>query len=469
MSSDKLLKKAFQGISHPISSMSVIAAIIFFTCSNFRHTAFQSTAMDLGFFDQAVYLMSRGELPIVSFWGYHVLGGHADYNLYLIAELYKLYPDARWLLAIQAVSLALGGIFVWLLARQRNIGEYSSITLAISYWLYPLVFNVNLFDFHPEVMAVPGLLAAVWLALKKSWLGGFVFCVVFVLGCKAVISLTVAAMGIWLWIFKRRCKYGFAALVLGLVWFVLATKVVIPAFRPDGVEAVFRYAYLGNSVGEIFLNFLLKPHLILGRLLSWESLKYLAILAFPVIWGLSPRHLAPLLGAFPVLGINLLSEHPLQRTLEHQYSLPILPFLFIAIIEAVATGWKIPSRKVVIAWCVVALLFLGNPKKFFNGFRVLDTWEATRESIELIPSDATVLTDNWLAPHLTHRKNLLLVGHPSPLSIDLETPEYILLNARHPWEPNAEVVRNLVTHFLNRPNFNLIYSQDDVFLFAKID
>jgi|AGSF01.1.fsa_nt_gi Predicted membrane protein len=35
------------------------------------------------------------------------------------------------------------------------------MAVAAVYLLYPAVFNVNLFDFHPEVIAVPAFLAAI--------------------------------------------------------------------------------------------------------------------------------------------------------------------------------------------------------------------------------------------------------------------------------------------------------------------
>lgn len=458
--------KAYQRVV----GLSVVVAVGLWFCSNLRHSLFHSTAMDLGFFDQAVYLISQGEVPVVSFWGHHALGDHAAYNLYVLAGLYRLLPDARLLLALQAISLALAGGMVWGLARQRGMAEPTATTLAVAFWLYPLVFNVNLFDFHPEVMAVPALLAGVWLARERWGLGWFTAAVLFVLGCKAVLSLTVVAMGVWLWGFEKRRRYGMVALGLGLVWFVVSTKLVIPLFRPDGVEAVYRYNYLGESVGEILRNLLLKPQLFWGKLLSGESWLYLGMLVFPVVWGLSLRGLAPLVVALPTLAVNLLAEHPLQRSLEHQYALPILPFLFVAVVDSVAIrGGKLGfvSRRGVLAWCLVGLLWLGNPNKLLRGLTRLDTWQATREAIALVPPEAKVLTDNYLAPHLTHRTTVLLVGHPSPRPIDLETPNYIVFNARYPWGASVEVVRDLVMHFRNHPEFELRYQRDDVFVFAR--
>ncbi len=153
------------------------AALILFIASSVRHALFQSGAFDLGYFDQSAYLISQGQPPIVSFWGFHFLGGHADWMVYPLALLYRIYPDVHWLFAVQAIALALGALPTYHLARQSGIKETQAITLAAVYLLYPLVFNLNLFDFHPEVMALPVLLAAV-LAARTNRIGGFIACTV---------------------------------------------------------------------------------------------------------------------------------------------------------------------------------------------------------------------------------------------------------------------------------------------------
>ena len=51
------------------------ATIILFICSSIRHILFQSNALDLGWFDQGVYLISQGKPPIISFVNVTVQGG----------------------------------------------------------------------------------------------------------------------------------------------------------------------------------------------------------------------------------------------------------------------------------------------------------------------------------------------------------------------------------------------------------
>ena len=246
---------------------------------------------------------------------------------------------------------------------------------------------------------------------------------------------------------------------------------VIPHFRPDGVEALFRYDYLGGSLGEILLNLLIQPQLFWGKLFSGESFVYVGLVLLPMAWGLSWGQLTPLLGALPTLALNLLAEHPLQRTLEHQYALPLLPFLFVVAVDTVAVKgglWRRLGDRGLLIWSLTALLVLGNPNKLLRGFEGLETWQATREAIiALVPPEAAVLTDNYLAPHLTHRQTVLLLGHPSPLPVDLDQPDYVVLNTRYPWRGTEELARGLVLHFLQDPQFEVRYQRYEVFVFGR--
>ena len=332
---------ATQLLPPPIAVWMAGAAAIFFLCSSLRHALFQSTAWDLGIFDQAVYLISQGKPPISSFLGFHIMGDHASFIFYLLALFYKIYPDVHWLLAVQAAALALGVWPVWMLANLAGLKRERSAAMAAVYLLYPVVFNINLFDFHPEVMALPAILWAIVAArLDRPWQFGAA--VILILGCKGVLALTVAAMGVWLLVFDRPSRSGKSkvriaialfAIVVGTAWFLIVTQGIIPGFKGAESGGVGRYAYLGNSVLEIAANLLLKPGLVLGKVCSIDSFKYLFLLILPVIWGLSPRYLTPLVGALPTLVLNVLSEEPFQRSLAYQYSLPAIPFLLLAVIE----------------------------------------------------------------------------------------------------------------------------------------
>jgi uncharacterized membrane protein len=482
-----------------VIAMIISAIAIFLLCSSLRHEMFQSTAYDLGIYDQVTYLISQAEAPISSILGFHHLGNHGAWAVYPLGLLYKIYPSVYWLLIVQAISLAIGGGFVWALARLVGLNERLSVAIAAVYLLYPVVFNLNLFDFHPEVMALPALLGAI-LAAKRQQTAWFCLAIIWILGCKAVLSLTVIALGFWLLLFKKRCdpgevsspreraprerrNYGLIALVLGMGWFIVVTQWMIPQFSGKEVEGVWRYSYLGTSVTEILINFILKPHLVLGRLISASTIDYLFKLTLPVILWLSPSQLICLIPAIPTLIVNSLSDIPFQRSLAYQYSLPIIPFLILAVINSLKSGegmlgnflmqfkdkitsFSFSQAKLIILWSLLIFLIYGKYSQFGMYIQRIDTWKATREAIAQIQPETTVLTDNRIAPHLTHRPMIKLLSQVS-LETDFSEFEQIVLNLRHPWPDTAEIGVKIVEKLKNDSKFSIIYQQDDVIILNR--
>jgi uncharacterized membrane protein len=480
-----------------------IAATIFFACSSLRHALFQSTAFDLGIFDQAIYLLSQNQTPFSSLMGIHILGDHAAVIYYPLALLYKIYPDVHWLLLVQAVALSLGAWPSWSLARLAGLNQEESRAIALIYLLYPVVFNINLFDFHPEVIALPALLAAI-LAARLHKLLWFCSAILLVLSCKAVLSITVAAIGLWLFVCEKKQRFGAIALLLGVAWFLIASQKIIPYFSGSEVAGVGRYSYLGKSVLEIIINLILKPQLVLGKILSFDTFKYLFVLTLPVIWLLLPfsrkinlKYLTALIPAIPTLIINILSDLPFQRSLAYQYSVPIVPFLILAIIakeQAIKNtnilnqplssapntaklqfkkipipqlwlGMQLP--KAMIIWSLIIFLLLGESKDFILYANRLDTWQATREAIAQVQPQSSILTDNRLAPHFSHRPTVKLLSQTSPQT-NLAEFKYILLNLRHPWPDTEKIGNTLANQLKNDRAFQLTYHKKQVLLFKRI-
>jgi uncharacterized membrane protein len=459
--------KTKTGLSHIIWLVG-ISSLILLICSILRHELFSSTAFDLGIFDQAIYLISQGKEPVTTIQGFHILGDHAAWVHYLLAIPYKIYPSVYWLFIVQALALALGALPTWYLAIQAGLKESQAIAIAIAYLLYPVVFNANLFDFHPEVIAVPLLLSAI-LAARLGNIAWFCVYIILTLGCKAVLSLTVVAMGIWLILFEKRRLSGLLAIILGVTWFIIATKLIIPTFSGAEAAAVGRYSYLGNSVFDIAKNLVFQPGLIFSKIFSLDNFGYLLLLLSPLIWGISTASLKPLICAFPAIAINLIADYQPQKDLVHQYSLPIIPFLILAVITSLAVdkSW-LKSRRAIIIWSLITFIALAKFTHFGGKYlEYIDNWQATREAIALIKTQGSVYTTAQITPHLSHR-DLIKFTDINSQNQDLNNFDYILLNVRHPgWSSSPEFANTLVDNLKNNQTFNLNYQRDDVYLFVK--
>jgi uncharacterized membrane protein len=450
-------------------------ALVLMVYSCTRHLLFHSTAMDLSYFDQAAYLISQGETPIVSFWGYHFLGGHADWMVYGLGMLYRIYPSVYWLFGVQAITLASGGLVTWKLAQQAGLKPTWANTMTAAYLLQPQVFNINLFDFHPEVIAVPLILTAVW-AARANRLVLFTVAIILALGCRDSLSLNIAGLGLWLLLAKQR-RAGAIALLLGGLWFYLATQWVIPTFRPGGVESIARYAEFGGSIGEILASLVTKPGLWLSRLVTRDNFFYFVLLFLPWLWGLKWTALLPLLPGVPTILTNLLTTFLPQKDIAHQYSLPIIPFLVLASIEAIRQLQQTTSpaalpvfrqRRFVLFWSL--LMFLCLAKFSYVGTKYLahlDSWQTSRAAIAQIPPKASVLATTKLATHLAHRTTLKIPLPQLSPAQQLANIDYILLDRQH--HQNSEKTENiyrLVQTLKQDSKKQLLIDRDGIYLFG---
>ena len=444
-----------------------ISALILFISSIIRHELFNSSG-DLAFFDQTVYLVSQGKPPISSVLGFHILADHAAWILYPIALLYKIYPHVYWLFAVQSIALSLGAFPTYLLAIQAGSKENQAIAIVIVYLLYPVLYNSNLCDFHPDTIAVPAILTAV-LAARKGKLIWFCISVMIVLGCKAVLSLTVVAMGVWLLFFEKRRLYGVIAIISGIAWFLIANKIIIPFFGSEATlvnRHFYRYSYLGKSFSETLQIFLSQPQIVFSHIFTLINLEYLFFLLAPIIWGLIPKYMTPLIGAIPCMALNILADHASQKNVILHYSLPTIPFLILALIASIAANkaW-IKQGRIIILWSLFWFLFLGKWGFFMSKYlKFVDNWQATKQAISLIKTQDSVLTTDVITPHLTHRQEINFKYSIN----ELNKFHYILLNTRHPgWGGTREDYHNLSNELKKRSDFNLQYQRDDVYLFVQ--
>jgi uncharacterized membrane protein len=461
------------------------AGAVLFAVSTWRHWAQHSTAFDLGVYDQALYLISRGESPVSSFLGFHILGDHVAVAVYPLALLYAVYPTALWLFVVQAACLAAGVGLTWRLARAYDVPDGMAEALAVAYLLHPVVYNLNLFDFHPDALALPGFLAAI-IAAKENRPALFTVSTLWILACKAPFSLTVVALGVWLLIFERKTRLGAFATIAGSAWFLATTQWIIPRLSGGEAIGVSRFAYLGDSVFSVMVGVVSQPGLVLDQVLRVPTLVYLFLLAVVFVWWVSPRNLIVLLPAVPTVVLNVLGVDPKQRTLAYQYSLPVVPFLLLAVVRSLsssgrtfahvlagsifergASGWR-KSRwgsRAMILWAMLMLAWLGRWSGTAEQLSRPATWAAVREWVDHLPADASVLTDNRLAPQMTHRAEVYLVAEEWPWSPP--PVDYVLLDLTEPWTDSREVAERVVEGLVEDARYERLGMNNGVHLFRR--
>ncbi len=465
-----------KGIIQPraVAWMIGVSTVILFAASSLRHFLFHSTALDLAVFDQWVYLTSQGLPPISSFFGFHMIGDHAAFILYLVALPYKIYPDVHWLFAIQAIALALGCLPIYILSLQTGLSVAYARAIAISYLLYPALFNINFFtDFRPEAIAIPAILWATWAGITGKT-RQLIIAITLVLICKDTLSLTVIAFGLWLWLCHQRRIYGIGCIIAGAVWYLFTIGYLVPLLRGGQAGGVVFYNSLGDSPKQIIWNIITNPGLILEKFFVPDTLFYYLLLILPVIIGLHWRQSMMILPALPMLILNIISDYWAQRDLIHHYSLLIFPFIIVWLLLSIKQYQKERKRRwlkprILITWAMIVFLLLGKYDFFITRYLSnIPNLEFLHTAVSLVPNQASVITTSNIAPHLSHRQNIKLINvNSNAVQINEQEFNYVLLDLNMSKKKNPEFNPNLVNEIKTNQGFNLVYQNGDVYLFAK--
>ncbi|MFM2430503.1 MAG: hypothetical protein RLZZ511_1716 [Cyanobacteriota bacterium] len=474
--------------------IAAIGGLVLFIAASLRHWFLRSGGYDLGIFDQALYLISQGKAPVSSLIGMHMMADHVSLVLYPIGWLYKIFPSVHLLFFLQTFSLAGGVIPLYYLCRQSNLSRNQAIGLSVAYLLYPVTIFASLFDFNPQTLTIPFLLGSIYFARdRKIW--AFVACIAMVMACRDASSLTVIFLGIWLLGFEKRRLAGAIAIVTGIAWFVITSKFISPAFVAPGtvstVDSIIirNYGYLGSSFGEILKNIFFRPDLWIGQLFQKSVIRYLAVLIIPLVWGLSPRHLAPMVGALPTLAMNILAVQPNFRDLKYYYDLPILVFIFVALISAMQADrtWIKRGRTIVLWTCALIVLGVGARLATSNIGNNTDSgqFQASREAIQQVRPGGKVLTTHSLAPQISQRETIHVypiegeyvnvfrqvdsLKHLVASVMDVSMYDQILLRRPAQLEESADRTTSaLIDQLQTDSRFKLTYDRAGVYLFDQI-
>jgi len=364
-----------------------------------RYVRLDANAIDLSYYDQALANTLAGHFMRFQWPPFHHFGEHLSPSLLLVLPLYALHPHATTLLVAQVLAVALSA---WLWARlllDLDIAGWPRLAFVASYLLYRPTHALVAYGFHPEVLE-PALAFALLLAARRRRWGWFALSVVLALGVKEDMALYLIPVGLWLWLERGERRAGMLTSLAAAAWFVVALKLVIPAYRHSQGFAD-DYQYWGNW--EAASPSLLGPKL--GKLANL----YWPLLCLPL---LAPAE--AVLWLLPV-AVLLTSRNPLQWGFGIYYVAPFLAYLFAAAARSYARLlerfwlWPrlIPSLLLVVNLANSGLwAYARHPERLWPD-------QASRRGHAVlagIPAGATVLAQGNLYPHLPRRPGIYLLG-----------------------------------------------------------
>jgi uncharacterized membrane protein len=448
-------------------ALALAYVLVFGALAILRHNSFHSGGYDLGIFDQVVWNSLHGRLfeNSIMIDSPSFLGHHFSPILLALVPIYAVWSDARALLAVQTLALALAAFPIYWFAR-KQLGAVLALALAGTYFLYPSTQYVNLFEFHEIALATPLLAFALFFLLRKRTTPFFV-CWVLTLLVKEEIAFITVAFGLFLLFVQRKRALGLALTVFGTVWAVVVLQYVIPFFYGTayGEKYYFveRYLYLGNTVSEIVTTAITQPGLVLQHLLVPAKIEFVLQLLIPLAF-------IPLIGAevaalaLPTLGYLLLGDNAFQNSIRFQYTALLIPFIFFA--TAVGLKRLRHTRAVALA----TLLLVGSLVNYYfqaagplarqfdlSQYAVTPHVQLGRQLLNQIPPDAPVMADSNLVPHLSDRQFV----YQASVVPDLRKIEYLLADTTLPIHAEYKWIWDDV---LPLPFFETVAEQDGYIL-----
>lgn len=456
-----------------------------------RHASFLTHAFDLGIQDQAFHTTLNRGYPLVTLYGeapVNQFGDHFTPLYYLLAPLYLLVGDARALLVIQALFLGLAAIPLYLLARQLLPGRSTalSVALAASFLLHPALHGVNTFDFH-EIALAPMLLLWALVCLESGRTRLMLVFLGLAMLAKEEVALSVAAIGLYLWLFGARARLGLLISGVALAYFGAVTFVIMPALGGGPDLARFAGLAAADDAGLLALlsGVLSNPVYAFSQVfLNPEKLAFLALLFLPVVF--TPlRARARWLTAVPAFSVALLASTPVQYSIEYHYPAIMLPFVYYLAAAGLrrgqlqprtAAGLDAPARRAPAA-AAVAILVASLAMNWQYGWLLGKRYQpppqadAHRQALvtllEAVPPQASVSTLSDLAPHLSNRDQVYLF----PVIADAE---FILFDSSlqaNFWpyislDSRGEAIANLLPH-LTGGDYGLARQEDGVLLLQR--
>lgn len=436
--------------------------VIFGLLTSLRHYNFHTQAWDLAAFVQSFWNAVHGQGLINNLEQVeNHLGIHWSPFLFLLVPFYFFFRSPYTLLLLQTAALALGALPLYSLAKRVLNSQPLSYMIVALYLLYPGLQWTNMYDFHEISFFLPLFLSALYFIEAKRWGWAGLFLVLSAT-VKEDAILVVLFAGIYVLFMARRHSeaeaesdsakpknlkrsftafrmtsksFGILIIILALVYFLLATKVFMPAVG-GGVLRFDRYANLGENPTAIVKNVVNNPGLLGQTLFDGRKLSYLFWLFLPVVFLPFFQWRAWIL-LIPGLAENLLTNYHFQFSGLYHYDAILIPGIFVGAIYGlnnVILQLRSETKKSVVGepveplrlhWIVLSMAIivflirspLGLANFPIDYFRDSPIKTAYRNMVRLVPKDKSVsvaaLTN--LVPHLAHRDRIHALGSETGL------------------------------------------------------
>lgn len=356
------------------------------------------------------------------------LGDHFSPVMYLLSIIYLFTTSYEPLLILGNVFVVLSGFVLYLISETKLKNRLLSVTIIVAFTLFIGLQNAIIAGYHNDLFGMLTLSLTLLFILKKQWALYWLFFVL-TLGLKENFTAIGIGLGIYLF-FKEQQKKGVITIIFSIIWYILATKFVMPAI------ANYPYAY---SAPNLNLEQIIKN-------VFYPTIKIQTILVSFLTFGLLPLLSGPF---FPTIFQDFFTRFVLNTgsarwDLGMHYNTILSVLLAFGSIEG--AEWLLKKKiykKVIYFHILVIFLLVSIFHRFvFHGplgllankdfYKHTNEMNFLRDFIKLAPKTGIVMAPNNLGAYLTHGPQVMLLNG----NYEKWSPDAILIDTRPGQSPN---------------------------------
>jgi len=479
-------------------TLTVVYIVFFSTYTLALHYSFKTTGWDLGSYTQSFWTtINEGKLFQTNLQIYKenpngsYFGTHFAPILFLLLPFYAIFQSAETLLVLKAVVGGFSIIPLYLFTRRIVGNEKVALVVVGIYALNPHLLIARLFDFQEHCL-LPLLIFSAYYTYVKGSYNKFLVLMVLVLAVNEFMSIMVAMFVLALLIerygIKEVLRFKFLKdkigvklgllIIISALWLLLAYGVK-KQFNPEGltVTSHFPISIEDTTPWGIVMTLLGQPDNLL-KALSYDSPKKLiGILMFMAPTLALPLYsLSFVLPFIPYLAMALVSSLDLYYLFTAHYSFYVSPFLFIGLVGAMRKITRKGSSRIIPALISMSVIAFMLGSFLFISYSHIPAFDKHTEMlhkvISIVPSNASILTQNNIFPHFATRSNAYSKTFPWGTMIlggNFSNVDYILVDTNSSaWGVEwASILMPYVNEQLKSGKYGLLVYIDGIILLKR--
>jgi uncharacterized membrane protein len=486
-----------------------------------KHYAFKTYAWDLGINIQALsttlnegkFLYYTPELFFNVTGCYFRL--HFSPILLLVLPVYAINQTPETLFVFQSFIIALGALPLYWYVKHVLSSRVAALGFASVYLLYPPLHGANWFDFHVQAFMPLFFFLSMYYFEQEKWGKYFLF-LILALAIAESVPIVVAFVGIY-GILKYRDQFyrmfrrkpfdvkkisvPLSTIALAFLWLWFSRWVqntffpINPVFE-NFYRALDYWSVLGikDDPLAIPIYIILNPARVVDALM-YDA--YFKLLFLVMVFGsllFLPLKSSIVLIAFAWLGPALLSNEQKFYVLGSHYPLYIIPFIFFAAVKGLNKTHQngfVKFGKTIKYLLLVGAIFaifasplspllsiVNTPSLYFSEYYVPKIGEhelALQRIVNLVPKNASVLTQNHVFSHFAYKSNAYVYPLPQVFAYAPEETrkyainlmmkaDYIVIDTNYDQETAYSMLSNVKALYRY---FSLYKLDNGVYLYSK--